>query len=487
NALRFTYPASGEDCLHTFLDILRRLWYVLRYLEGQCGHPSSIYGWRDCQYGKAVDHSNWQCEDHPRKQPKCQANCQPTCKAACQPNTQANCQPASPLMSYFNDCLPGHLPHRLESIGCKSECKTCSPKSKGMPCLTPLGFRAFSGSTKTGKVLCKILDEFLNSDDVSCLFALAQSPPATLAEHFGFTLSLVKGWYAGLTSTYNNGFQSVFATSIDKQSISLYKETSTLTDALRDAYGSSQSSHETKKHNEQPAKAEEEIIRGDLSSLSMTVECPGQHCGPYLSPLCSDTYRHLLRKNSDTYLSWSVYLPWTFWDLLNSLYNSLCAISCQDWGCKTCMQGDACRRGKHGDSQSACKCPSLVACRGVSPTLYSYGFRFGVPWLLGDKTTKKTCFDIQKQLQNVLQSQHFEELFKQCDEFIFTIREPFIWLNVALWLLSFLYLLHIMVIRLDLLHIKSHLHSPSSHRIAAQSLLAAARVNKLNRVFYLQP
>ncbi|CDR71568.1 hypothetical protein, conserved [Babesia bigemina] len=488
NALKLRYPASGEDCLHTFLDILRRVWYVLRYLEGQCGHPSSIYGWRDCQYGKAVDHSNWQCEDHPRKQPKCQANCQPKCQAACQPNTQANCQPASPLMSYFNDCLPGHLPHRLESIGCKSECKTCSPKSKGQPCLTPLGFRAFSGSTKTGKVLCRILDQFLNSDDVSCLFALAQSPPATLAEHFCFTLSLVKGWYPGTTSSYNNGFQSVFVESIDKQSISLYKETSTLTDALRDAYGSSHSSHEDKKHNEKPAKNKaEEIRRGDLSSLSMAVDCPGQHCGPYLSPLCSDTYRQLLRKNSDTYLSWSVYLPWTFWELLNSLYNSLCAISCQDWGCKTCMQGDACRRGKHGDSRAACKCPSLVACRGVSPTLYSYGFRFGVPWLLGDKETKKTCFDIQKQLQNVLQSQYFEALFKECDEFIFTIRAPFIWLNVALWLLSLLYLLHIMVIRLDLLHIKSHLHSPSSHRIAAQSLLAAGRVNKLNRVFYLQP
>ncbi|CDR71447.1 hypothetical protein, conserved, partial [Babesia bigemina] len=210
NALRFTYPTSGEDCLHTFLDILRRLWSVLRYLEGQCGHPSSIYGWRDCQYGKAVDHSNWQCEDHPRKKPTCQANFQPKCQAACQPNTQANCQPASPLMSYFNDCLPGHLPHRLESIGCKSECKTCSPKSKGQPCLTPLGFRAFSGSTKPGKVLCKILDQFLNSDDVSCLFALAQSPPATLAEHFGFTLSLVKGWHESTRKLQNNGFQSVF-------------------------------------------------------------------------------------------------------------------------------------------------------------------------------------------------------------------------------------------------------------------------------------
>ncbi|GBE63295.1 hypothetical protein, conserved [Babesia ovata] len=72
-------------------------------------------------------------------------------------------------------------------------------------------------------------------------------------------------------------------------------------------------------------------------------------------------------------------------------------------------------------------------------------------------------------------------------EYLWNIRSKFSYLLLTLWSLSLLYLLHITVVRLDVLRIRSHLKSPSSHRIAAQSLLAAARVKALANVKYFSP
>ncbi|CDR71483.1 hypothetical protein, conserved, partial [Babesia bigemina] len=210
-------------------------------------------------------------------------------------------------------------------------------------------------------------------------------------------------------------------------------------------------------------------------------------CGPYLQSWSGDSYSLLAPKHAGLYLSWATYFPWTFHDYLKSLFTEYQQIFCRDWGCRRCQRGDGCRPGHHGSFDNPCQCNSLVSCKGVSATLYKCGFAFGDAAALNEKTNARTCTKFGVLLKRVMDSKYFVALFKQCDELLFKIRAPFIWLNVALWLLSVLYLIHIMVIRLDLLHIKSHLHSPSSHRIAAQSLLAAARVNKLNRVFYLQP
>ncbi|GBE63533.1 hypothetical protein, conserved [Babesia ovata] len=487
NALRLKYPSNPAECLDMLLDILRRLFTVFRFLEGQCGHPASIYGWADCAYGKSVAPANWQCKDHPRGK----ANEQPNCQAKCQPTCQPKCQPTSPLMSFFTDTLPGHLPHQLTNVGCKTVCSTCPSTSRnGMPCLTPLGFRAFSGSTKTGKDLCRIIDAFLNFYDVSCIFSIVSRPPSSLPEHFSFVLSLVRGWQADSTTLVKNGFQCVFEQSIKDRSIHLYDPPSDLTNALCDAYGSSQSSHDSTKHPTTPPKAKhDELTNADLSSICMAIPCnvADVRCAPYLSALCTDQYSYLSRKHSGTYLSWALYLPWALYDYLECLYKAFEAIFCQDWGCHNCMHGDKCRRGEHGKQDASCQCPSLLACKGVSPTLYRYGFKFGIPWTLCDKESTKKCFDFQTQLHKILHSKHFEKLFAQCDMYLWRTREPFSHLLLALWSLSFLYLLHIAVVRLDVLRIRSHLRSPSSHRIAAQSLLAAAKVKALANVKYFSP
>ncbi|CDR71809.1 hypothetical protein, conserved [Babesia bigemina] len=468
NHLKFSYPSRAEDCLHALLDILRRIFLPLKFLHSQCDTLTSEHGWYSCKYGKDVQSAKLPCTKHSK--------------------TETECQPRSPLMSFLGDCLPGHLPHQLTSVGCRAECKSCPKATPGQPCLTPLGFRGFSGSTKLGKELGNVLTKFFSNGIATPLLSFVPKPPSSLPEHFGFALYLVKGWGDGSKTAGKNGIQSYVEDAMKGQSINLYSDTAPLTNALTKAYDDARSTHADMKHL--PPYAE-------LASLSMRIPCYDRNqkalCAPYLSSVCGDSYGYFAKKHANLYLSWAVYLPWTFWDLLNNLYNAFCSINCQDWGCRGCLRGDKCKKGEHGVIEDVtkpnptCPCLSIVDCKGVAPTLYQYGFVFGEASTLNDSQSPKKCSDFCSQLKNVLNSKYFQKLFEECDNFLWIIRQPFIWLNVALWLLSLLYLLHIMVIRLDLLHIKSHLHSPSSHRIAAQSLLAAGRVNKLGKVFYLQP
>ncbi|CDR71501.1 hypothetical protein, conserved [Babesia bigemina] len=474
NYFNLKYPTSGEECLQTILDILRRMLPPLRYLYYQCSLGTNHGGWAQCLYGRDIKTNKWPCKNHSTDEPKCQPNDKVTCRP--------NCQPTSPLMSYLGDCLTGHLPHKLTSIGCRSVCSTCPSVAKlGMPCVTPLGFRAFSGSTKTGRDIYEILKLLFGSGLVSSLLCLVPSPPSTLPEHFQFALALTHV----LHNTKNATAQDVttaFNTSINAVSIDLYKDSNKLTSALDAAYGSNQSSHDKSKHNPKSA---------DMSSLSMDESCmlaneDNVNCGPYLQTLFCDSYHYLAKKHCNLYLSWAVYLPWSLYSYLKSLFDSHSSISCQDWGCSRCVDGISCRPGKHGDIYS-CRCRSLVGCRGVLSTLYNYGFTFGDAEKLLSDDQRRYCRNLYAQLQNVLTSQHFTKLFEECDNFIWTIRQPFTYLVLALWSLSLFYLICVMVGRLDVLHIRSHLRIPSSHKITAQSLLAAAQVGRLAKISYLQP
>ncbi|CDR71422.1 hypothetical protein, conserved [Babesia bigemina] len=474
NTFNLKYPTSGEECLQTILDILRRMLPSLRYLYYQCSLGTNHGGWAQCLYGRDIKTSKWPCKNHSTDEPKCQPNDKVTC--------QPNCQPTSPLMSYLGDCLIGHLPHKLTSIGCRSVCSTCPSVAKlGMPCVTPLGFRAFSGSTKTGRDIYEILRLLFGSGLVSSLLCLVPSPPSTLPEHFQFALALGNMLHKGKSSSAN-GVSAAFRTSIENASIRLYENPMELTDALGEAYGNTQADH---------SHTSGEPKHAPLSSLSMKESCmlpktDNIFCGPYLQSLYHDSYYSLAEKHCNLYLSWAIYFPWQFWNYLKTLYDSFCSISCQDWGCSGCLRGDKCKTGKHGTDYN-CRCWSVVKCRGVQSTFYSYGFTFGDAKKLLDDNELRYCHDFCKQLENILNSQFLKDLLQKCDEFIFTIRQPFIWLNVALWSLSLFYLICVMVGRLDVLHIKSHLRSPSSHRITAQSLLAAAQVGRLAKISYLQP
>ncbi|GBE63022.1 hypothetical protein, conserved [Babesia ovata] len=322
NSLKFKYPSSGEECIHTLLDILRRLLPVCRFLYKQCGVRPSHFGWRDCQYGKNIPTAKWPCTDHSTDKANSQPTTKPTCQANDKPNSQPNCQPTSPLMSYLNDCLPGHLPHQLMSVGCKSVCSTCPSTSRnGMPCLTPLGFRAFSGSTKTGKDLCEIIKKFFANVNLSSIFCLGPKPPVSLPEHFGFALSLVGQWADG--SRYGVGsLQTAIESTIKDKSIALYDQPADLTNALTNAYGHGIEGHD-------------ECDDTHVTSLTSSGTCNSKntHSAPYLSPLCSDAYKYLANKNAGLYLSWIAYLPWAFHQYLECLLDAFKNIFCHEWGC----------------------------------------------------------------------------------------------------------------------------------------------------------
>ncbi|GBE63220.1 hypothetical protein, conserved [Babesia ovata] len=471
NTLNLKYPGSGNECLSMLLDVLRMLCPVLKFILVQCKLGPSDRGWARCLYGKDVPTTKSQCS----KGSTNKAKCQPTCQANGQATCQANGQATSPLMCYLEDCLPGHLPHQLISVGCKSECLTCSPKSRGMPCLMPLGFRGFSGSTKTGRDLCEIIEIFFGSGKVAFLFCIGPKPPTSLPEHVGFALSVARGWRDGKRT-----LKTAIESHVTKVSINICDRPYVVTSAVGNAYGCSQSDHGAFHPQEGSA---------DLASLSMTITCATQQCAPYMCSLSSDAYEYMAEKNANLFLSWCLYLPWQLLEYLQKLLDAFNDISCQDWGCSSCLIGDKCRRGKHGSTDEKskrphCECTSLVNCRGVSPTLYRYGFAFGNAFTLNNRSTRKRCCDLYTQLSKVLSSKYFEQLFITIDKFIFTIRAPFMNTLLALWSLSLLYLLHIAVVRLDVLRIRSHLRSPASHRIAAQSLLAAARVRALANVKY---
>ncbi|CDR71688.1 hypothetical protein, conserved [Babesia bigemina] len=461
NSSNLHYPADATSCLELLVDILRRLLPVFRFLHSRCELETEHHGWAKCLYGRDILTGKSQCNKHPA-------------------DKQTDCLPRSPLQSYLSDSLPGHLPHNLTAMGCKSVCSNCPKSLPGQPCLTPLGFRGFTGSTKTGKELGNVLGKFFNKTYITSLLCLLPKPPSTLPEHFQFAISFAN-MLNNNKGSRTNEVKAAFDTSTKEESIDLYKEPDKLTTALQNAY-CNQTSHNSSRHSK--------FTEVDLSTLSADATCiyassDKLHCAPYLKSLCDDSYTYLAERHSKLYLSWALYLPWTLHKYLKSLLDAFSNISCRDWGCRRCMHGTKCTLGKHGVEN--CQCKGLVECRGVTSTFYSYGFRFSNAMKLMEINEMKYCHHFYIQLKNIIDSNYFIALFKECDNFLWIIRQPFIWLNVALWLLSFLYLLHIMVIRLDLLHIKSHLRSPSSHRIAAQSLLAAGRVNKLNRVFYLQP
>ncbi|GBE63094.1 Spectrin repeat superfamily Extracellular matrix-binding protein, putative [Babesia ovata] len=403
NFLRLQYPSRGEDCLHTLLDILRRLFPALQFLQSKCSQPAIDFGWGDCLYGKEIPSAKQPCNEHPTDQSTCESKCQPTCQPTCQPNCQPTCQPTSPLMSYLNDCLPGHLPHQLQSVGCKSICSTCPKSGPGVPCMTPLGFRAFSGSVKTGRDICDIIREFLGHEYIPALFSLVPKPPFTLPEHFSFTLSLVRGWHR----TKSLIKQSV-ESSINDLSIALCEEPSNLTDALTDAYGADCN------------KCEHAHVTNLTSSGYCGIRGKDVACAPYLSSLSSAVYRFMAEKHGKLYLSWAIYLPWAFHNYLCELLEAFTAIFCEDWGCRSCLQSAYCRRGKHGlsekkdgeDAKPHCQCTSIAKCNGVTPTFYHYGFIIPDAWTLHEEGTRKTCSNFYDDLKNVVESEYFTNLFE---------------------------------------------------------------------------
>ncbi|CDR97510.1 hypothetical protein BBBOND_0400060 [Babesia bigemina] len=453
NCLGLYYPSTAAECFDMLLDILRRLFPVLRFVQSQCSIPSKLYGWRECRYGKDI----------------------PTTKSQyiSQSTEGATCQQTSPLMRYLNDCLPGHLPHHLTSVGCKSECETCLKGAPGMPCLTPLGFRAFSGSTKTGKDLCSTLDKICGNNGMlvalySSLTCYAARPPVAFPDIFSFYCQLTQQWTwmpDEETAFNTTNIQNAISDKIIATVACDYNAAKNLLRPCRELNRST--AHDN--HN----------MNDDLD-LKYLIGCKNDQCGNYINMLNRPAYSIFAPKHSDKYLSWLLYLCPRMVVFLKRVKEAYSGISCYDTGCGGCLNYVLCTRGKHGCKP--CGCMSMVQCKGVASVFYQYGLTFRDA---SDKS-KKQCFYFRESVDRILKSKLLLDFLSAIDTFMFTIRAPFIWTVLALWSLSLLYLLYVLLGRLDTLHVRSHLRSLSSHKIAAQSLLAAARVGKLSKISYLQ-
>ncbi|GBE63487.1 hypothetical protein, conserved [Babesia ovata] len=476
NSRNFYYPQSVTELLDMLKDICTRLLSALNLLRTRCKYDASLAnGWADCSYGQGIPGYQWNCN-----KPTGQSNSKPRC----QPNDQPNCQPKSPLQAHLTDQLPGWLPHKLESVGCSAKCYTCPKASRGQQCITPMGFwdLTSAGSKEgLGKEIYDVLSDMCGNADsplcslLRCLIAMLPSPPRSLGDMFAF---------------YCNGMQRWNGTSYDQDQ----KQIDQIDKCVRMSFPFSEDFHNNFQaeqltvplrtlhysSSDHSGAESDAITHSDLSSITVRSKCRNAGtCGPYIQPLCFHAQHSYAQKHAGLFISWYIHLAWQLWDLLKELFDAFKGIECKAHGCSKC----ACKSGKHGD-KDACKCNSVAQCGGVLPTLYKYGFTFGNAKSLHNT---KRCDNFCAQLRKVIESNYFSTIFTAIDDFIFAIRAPFTWTLVALWSLSLLYLLHIAVVRLDVLRIRSHLKSPASHRIAAQSLLAAARVRALANVKYFSP
>ncbi|GBE62946.1 hypothetical protein, conserved [Babesia ovata] len=451
NSLNLYYPTNGAQCVDMLFDIFRKLFPVLRFMYKQCGNTASNHGWAYCRYGKVVPPSNWQCNDHP--------------------SNESNCRPTSPLMSYLNDCLPGHLPHQLSSVGCTAKCSTCSLKSRGLPCLPPLGFRGFSSSTRTGVEIGYALHDICGENGVFSTFyaslaCLLGRPPSRFCDVFSFFCQLTHSWkLTNNSKVFLGPMQQAICDQITSTVACDLELANNFMDSCRNLFESS--SHE---HHD---------LEKDLD-FSYLIGCEKQNCGALFRPLDHAAYSMFAPRYAAKYLSWLLYVTADIVKFLEELKYAFCGISCYEYGCSPCLNG-SCQKGKHGTNQ--CGCKSMLHCKGVMSVFCQYGLTFsGYP-----RASRKKCDYFCTLMEKMLKSELLGKFLTAIDTFMFTVRQNFIWTLVALWSLSLLYLLHIVVVRLDVLRIRSHLRSPASHRIAAQSLLAAARVKALANVKYFSP
>ncbi|GBE59986.1 hypothetical protein, conserved [Babesia ovata] len=457
NTLGLYYPSNTNGCFDMLHDILSRLCPVLTFLLSQCRLDKSCFGWADCKFGNGVQTSDWQCGPHGGELP----------------SSNGDCCISSPLHSYLTDALRGMLPHTVTSIKGKPVCSTCSKSTGNMPCLTPLGFRSFSGSTRRGRDLCSLLDDICSNSGVltkvySHMSSIVSLPPRTLPDVFSFQCRLPRYWHKmDQASAKLDPIQQAICDKVTQTVACDIDDAKKLLNPCLELYNSK--SHKSHNFNEHP----------DLKYL---LGCGENNCGNYLRPLNRSAYYTLTPKHADKHLAWLVHVTEQTVTLLTKLVEELLSISCHDYGCQGCHHEDKCIPNKHGRQE--CGCESVVHCQAVLPVLYKYGFTYGNVRHLA---IMKTCNDLVEHLEQVKKSKHMEAWLKAIDNFIWAIRTPFSYLLLALWSLSLLYLLHIAVVRLDVLRIRSHLRSPSSHRIAAQSLLAAARVKALANVKYFSP
>ncbi|CDR96576.1 hypothetical protein BBBOND_0304790 [Babesia bigemina] len=487
------YPTDMNSLICMLHDILNRLYFQLYFLYQQCEYDTSLSGWLDCEYGRGVGGSGWRCNVDQCANQACnqkggqRANQNDYQKADQRCQEHPKCGVKSPLQSFLEDGLQGFLPHHLKSERGKLECSLKS--HSGLPCITPMGFSGISQMAShrdTGQRILDALGGYCGHQSspltklCSRFNCLLPSVPKTLGDLLAFYHQFLINWSGEHKKTAFNDCVT---------SANLGREYG----AMNECAMLFESTDHSTSHN-----------LGDFNSL-LTVDnacyVSNGKCGAYLDSLSYEICGTFSKRNAALYLSWMVYLTETLYDLFYKLLKECeknCGSGeskCQITGCdKNYCFAFKPQIGQEIGQMHTQLCNSMLSCSMTFPTLYSFGLVFGGRRQLSGRNhnnyiIKRSCKDLVQQLQIVLNERSIlsKILHDTIPNFLWTIRQPFSYLILTWWSLSLLYLFYVLLGRLDTLHIKSHLRSPSSHRIAAQSLLAAARVNKLAKITYLQP
>ncbi|GIX61386.1 extracellular matrix-binding ebh [Babesia caballi] len=218
-------------------------------------------------------------------------------------------------------------------------------------------------------------------------------------------------------------------------------------------------------------------------------DCRSSQCGGYLSPLTHTYGIAYSPKFATTYLSWVVYLVEVFNERLDELLTEFNNINCKD-----CAPNCSCTEGQHGTTN--CSCQSVVSCAGVLPVLYAHGLNFTNAYALkggtnGTDSMKRNCQNFQMALSNVLSTEApLTKLLTTIDDFLYMFRIYFFYNLSSFWIMYVCIVLYIYFLRADLLHLKSHVHFPSSHGIPSIGLLTTGKstiLTKLSNLAYFMP
>ncbi|KAK1935263.1 variant erythrocyte surface antigen-1 family protein, partial [Babesia divergens] len=487
----FSYPEDLSSLFEKLCDYVRKIFVALNFLYFQCERNAGQGGWNDCAFGrqcvKALKSSSTSVSS--ASSSPCCSSSDPSnqgylCTAINKDPVHDHCQKgscrgfpgSSGKCSVHTQAKPGSTssapvkctpcPHPLQRFLCHSKPNSDSESYPfGLSDITPMGFSKDNLPQKArhGRDLYHAIYGFCKDGYypltrlVQFILCVSRHPPETLGELFAF---FVKFKDSGV-------FRNNFVQWIEGEPGFYSGED--LKNALEKLYGSHSGSHPS-----------------DLKSLHDCSSTKDFTCGKYLHALTEEAYNIFIDKFADTYLSYVCHLTKDFEKKLRDFYNDASTKF------KTCC---------------LTSCTKIVECPCALPFIYSHGFTFNSPSGLncvnaqgqehknnegnvkhiGDETnagcTRKTCSQFLTQLDRVVNGQPFNDLLKEIEKFLWSIRKPFFLFVLSFWILVFAYFFYVHLYHLDILELNSHDHPAWSFKILPSTLFSDAS-SKLKDLSY---
>ncbi|KAK1934385.1 variant erythrocyte surface antigen-1 family protein [Babesia divergens] len=472
----FCYPEDPSELLEKLCEYVRKIYIPFNFLRFQCGRITEHAGWQECYFGQKCSLPNGNSSPQVSPSPSCSCSGHETylCTwSSSNPSVHSNSCPSS------GSSCNAKCPHPLMAFlidGSSEDLQHLPTPFKSPEDFPKMGFKAESlistgrdGYYLHGAIKYFCLDGFYPLTRLLqfslCIF---RNPPETLGELFAFFLRF----------SFSDVFKD-FASYVDGEPG--WYDGNLFAATVKNLYGSN--SHSGNPHP------------FDLYSLH---GCDGPKgsdatCGAYLHPLTFNAYNNniFIKDFLDTYLSWVCYSAEKFEKKLKDFYNEASTKF------KSCCS-----------SGSSSKCPKIVKCPCALPFIYSWGFSFYAPKTLncvdnegtskhkdenpqggdhdkGDpQCTQKSCADFVAQLEKVLkENSPLLKLLSEIERFIWSIRLPFVYAFLYIWILVISYFYYVQFYKLDLLHIDSHLHLSRSFKILPSTLFSDAS-SKLKDLSY---